>query len=146
MAKQELGIVFQGKESGHILRCSRKDLASSIEAEYTEPEEAAMLRCFQRLAAVPKVEGLALSRIKISGGLYYTVIHRQMLERGNEEAGKSLEEVFDAIHAFGDALGEVMPGSFLCLPEGKPFSNAARYLKSKRYVSELNLVGIVHFV
>lgn len=118
----------------------RHNLASGTGEELDLSEERSLLRCLQRLAVVPQVAGLAFSRIRDSGSLYFTVIERRGLS--NE---KDFKKITDAIYDFGDALGELMPGSFINLPEGENFASAEENLRSSSRASELDLLGIIQF-
>lgn len=129
---------------GQTIKLSRQELAGSTEEGFDRFEERAMLSCLQRLAAIPRVEGLALSRIRGNGVLYYTIVER-LGPPSSEETGQTFREIMDAVSGLGDALGEIMPGSFINLGESEKFARAARYFRTKRYQSELELLGVIQF-
>lgn len=141
MSQQEFGL-----NTGGVLRVSRKEIVSNDGKEFTDPSEIALWKCLQRLAKLSVVEGLALSRIKgYSGGLYSTIICKEMIPNA-PETRHFFEETAQAFGDFGDAIGKILPGSVMRLPEGRAFYKAARSLRGKRRANELELLGIIHFV
>lgn len=137
---------FQGfkNKKGQTCRASRQELARDNGETLTQPEERALLKCFQRLAVLPKVEGLALSQIKLHGGLYLTVIERDIFS-GDEEAAQTFEGVTDALDDFGRDIDQILPDSFITLNGKTPFGAAIRILKREDR-SELDLLVILHFI
>lgn len=138
---------FKGFKAGQTFKASRKEIIADS-GENLERDERAFLECLQRLAILPKIEGLALSQIKMHGGPYFTVIE---IERdafsGDEEAAQTFARATDALYDFGDAIDQIMPGSFITLNGRAPFGEAVRILKrEKRRGGELDLLGILHFV
>lgn len=124
---------------------SRRELAGGALGEFDQPEERSLLRCLQRISAIPHVEGLAFSRIKGSGGAYYTVVERHgVFER--KDKGRAFREIISALSDFGDDLNEVLPGSFYTLAEDEEFEQAVEYFGSEDYTSELNLLSVIRFV
>ncbi|MCR4305761.1 MAG: hypothetical protein NUV73_01615 [Candidatus Daviesbacteria bacterium] len=137
-------IEAESSQKGRVLRASRKKLLNDTEKKPEQPEELAMLNCLKRIAAIPTIEGLAFSRTKLSGSLYFTVIEKgPFSEDGN--AAHALHETTSAIYALGDALGEIMPGSFMRLGERSNFSSAVRFLRRKRHNTEKDILAIIHF-
>lgn len=139
----EVELKFQGFKAGDTFDASRQELAGDTGEELTQLERA-LLKCLQRLAVLPKVEGLALSQIKMHGGLYFTVIERDAFS-GDAEAAQTFKGVTDALYDFGQAIDQILPGSFITLNGRAPFGRAIRILR-KEDRDELDLLGILHFV
>lgn len=141
-ANPEIAGLFK---AGQILRLKRHDLTTETGEEFDQPEARALVRCLQRLAVIPQVEGLALSRIKVSGDLYYTVVEGCAFSN-NEDAGIVFEKITDTLYELGDTLGEIMPGSFINIGERCKFASVVRHLRGKSYTGDLDPIGIIHFV
>lgn len=77
------------------------------------------------------------------GGLYFTVIERDE-SSGDAEAAQTFEGVTDALYDFGQAIDQILPGSFITLNGRAPFEKAIRVLREEDR-DELDLLGILHF-
>lgn len=130
--------------AGQTFNVSRQELAAEIGEEIAEPEGRSLLRCIQRLAALPNVEGLALSQLQLHGGLYYTVIQRDLFS-DEEESIQTFELVTDALLDFGNEIKQTLPGSFINLRGKMRFNRAEKILKRENR-GELDLLGILHFI